>query len=359
MLASFSEPLNRLVNGDFKEAKEAHVTLEHVDETTFAYFTQWAYTGKYEVLLPLVKSGVSAQKQNASATNSPGAGLAFRSVSPTPNAAATSSPTARSTFGSAPHAQGAAATVGTGGSLFGGGLSNAATPSTGGSFFASLPPNPTTTTGTGRGLFGSPPHTQAAFATNNVTSRPLFSLTSEVPKTRNPTAAAVPAQSGYDALWTKFTELFTDGVFGPHPASSHPRFEPVAIKSTSPLFQTENGGGGPNPLLAHARIFLLADYYDIPSLSDLSFREMGRTLLNRYKDPKSFEHSWQMENVVELIGFCWEDARPAKLRDAVVLYAACHFEKLMENETFLELHKTHPDLATDIALLLVKRLKFP
>lgn len=134
--------------------------------------------------------------------------------------------------------------------------------------------------------------------------------------TGNPNTPAVPALSGYDALWTKLTDLFKE-EFGSRATGIRYRFEPAALRFFSPLFQNENDKV-PNPLLAHVRIFLLADYYDIVPLSDLSFGEMGKTFPRRYKDPNSFEYFWQMEYVVELIEFCWDDARPAKLRDAVV-----------------------------------------
>ncbi|KAG6011790.1 hypothetical protein E4U43_008128 [Claviceps pusilla] len=47
LVASQSAVLERLVNGDMKEAKEGSAVLEHVDEQTFIRFSQYAYMGIY------------------------------------------------------------------------------------------------------------------------------------------------------------------------------------------------------------------------------------------------------------------------------------------------------------------------
>ncbi|KAK3942607.1 hypothetical protein QBC46DRAFT_308858 [Diplogelasinospora grovesii] len=48
LVAHQSPVLERLTNGPFREAHEAHVTWDHVDERTFVRFSQFAYTGDYD-----------------------------------------------------------------------------------------------------------------------------------------------------------------------------------------------------------------------------------------------------------------------------------------------------------------------
>lgn len=50
LVARQSRALDTLVNGGFAEARNKHAVLESVDEETFALFTQYAYSGKYDVL---------------------------------------------------------------------------------------------------------------------------------------------------------------------------------------------------------------------------------------------------------------------------------------------------------------------
>ncbi|KAK0627889.1 hypothetical protein B0T14DRAFT_513503 [Immersiella caudata] len=47
LVTAQSPALDRLVNSDFKEAKDGHVELDNVDEDTFTRFIEYAYTGRY------------------------------------------------------------------------------------------------------------------------------------------------------------------------------------------------------------------------------------------------------------------------------------------------------------------------
>ncbi|ETS81042.1 hypothetical protein PFICI_06044 [Pestalotiopsis fici W106-1] len=49
LVANMSKPLNALVNGAMKEAREGEAYLPEVDEATFALFLRYAYKGDYEV----------------------------------------------------------------------------------------------------------------------------------------------------------------------------------------------------------------------------------------------------------------------------------------------------------------------
>ncbi|KAK5655339.1 hypothetical protein OQA88_5906 [Cercophora sp. LCS_1] len=361
LVANLSAPLSRLVsNKNFQEAKEAHVVLDHVDEETFAYFVQYAYTGDYSVPSPPV------------ATNPP----------TTPALAASSGATTRTTpnlFGAAstvtpPPAAGGlfgstrAPSVDRGSSTTGGLFAGARAPSadrgsstTGGLFGTGAP-----RAATSRPIFGVAPTTSAT-STNTAashtglgsggfgTSYPAISLFGPVEptptggssSTATPTTSTpvAPVQSGHDKLWGEFKNSFSGFSFHPFPslvAARPPPSNPDIVL---------------NPLVVHARLFLFADYYDVAALSTMAFRKMGRALLKWYESAKAFAHPWQMEHVVELVELCWKEDRPAKLRDSVILYVACQLESLWDDEGFRRLVAEHGDLAVDLIGTVAKRLK--
>ncbi|KAK5658315.1 hypothetical protein OQA88_2291 [Cercophora sp. LCS_1] len=49
LIAAQSPSFNILTNDSFEEAKDFEVEMSHVDERTFAYFAQYAYSGSYIV----------------------------------------------------------------------------------------------------------------------------------------------------------------------------------------------------------------------------------------------------------------------------------------------------------------------
>lgn len=53
IVAAQSPVLDRLVNGEFREAKDLHAELESVDEKTFYFFWQYAYGGDYGDIEPI------------------------------------------------------------------------------------------------------------------------------------------------------------------------------------------------------------------------------------------------------------------------------------------------------------------
>ncbi|KAL9125882.1 MAG: hypothetical protein Q9217_004981 [Psora testacea] len=69
LIAYHSKPLNVLVNGEMKEAKEGCTPLEEVDEQTFVRFTQYAYTGDYVTADPEILLDSSAIATTDSAQN--------------------------------------------------------------------------------------------------------------------------------------------------------------------------------------------------------------------------------------------------------------------------------------------------
>ncbi|RYP44682.1 hypothetical protein DL768_008885 [Monosporascus sp. mg162] len=53
-MSSLSKPLDRLLNGQMKEAIKGRVVWDEMDGATFALFIQWAYSGSYTDPEPVI-----------------------------------------------------------------------------------------------------------------------------------------------------------------------------------------------------------------------------------------------------------------------------------------------------------------
>jgi hypothetical protein len=83
--------------------------------------------------------------------------------------------------------------------------------------------------------------------------------------------------------------------------------------------------------LSHSQLYVFADYYRISRLMKLSIHRLQQTLI-------AFSlHNERIKDIVKLLQYCYANLVPAKLRELVVLYAACHMEKLWKNKEFREL----------------------
>ncbi|KAK8096443.1 uncharacterized protein PG998_014311 [Apiospora kogelbergensis] len=72
VVARLSKPLCVLVNGKMKEAQEDCVKWPQVDEKTFIRFSQWAYTGSYLAAEPeiiLIPADITTESTHATATS--------------------------------------------------------------------------------------------------------------------------------------------------------------------------------------------------------------------------------------------------------------------------------------------------
>ncbi|KAK7752186.1 hypothetical protein SLS62_005930 [Diatrype stigma] len=71
-ITSLSRPLNRLLTGHMKEALEGRVVWDDIDEGTFVRFLQWAYTGDYTDLDPEIEIQHEPSLSGASVSSVPG-----------------------------------------------------------------------------------------------------------------------------------------------------------------------------------------------------------------------------------------------------------------------------------------------
>lgn len=65
-LSGLSRPLEVLLEGPFKEARESRVDWPEVDESTFVRFVEWAYTGNYREAKPETVLKPNAETQGTS-----------------------------------------------------------------------------------------------------------------------------------------------------------------------------------------------------------------------------------------------------------------------------------------------------
>ncbi|KAK3391317.1 hypothetical protein B0H63DRAFT_388792 [Podospora didyma] len=229
LVAAQSRALDRLVNGGFKEAEEFHTELKSVSEETFVLFSQYAYTGDYELLEINPRPRVDIKEEEKAVR------------------------------------------------------------------------------------YPEPPVEKAL-------PEPEPALDAEVkPKyTYNRTE-----------LWKNFTLVCSIAV------ELQPR-RPGAV--------LHNG----NVLLSHAQLYVFADCYGISRLSELSFNRLGQALLEMKVTPEL------VADVIELLSYCYDEPTPARLRNHLVLYAACKADELWSNIHFRELVTTHGELAAALLGVMIE-----
>ncbi|KAI1470920.1 uncharacterized protein F4812DRAFT_419466 [Daldinia caldariorum] len=108
-------------------------------------------------------------------------------------------------------------------------------------------------------------------------------------------------------------------------------------------------------LLAHARLYALADCYDVSALAELSVRKLHRTL-------KVFElhKGVRATDVAQLIDYAYKNtmnkgAGEDKLRGVLATYTACNIEEMWPNLYFQDVLES-PEVSKAIIAQLLRRL---
>lgn len=105
-----------------------------------------------------------------------------------------------------------------------------------------------------------------------------------------------------------------------------------------------------NVFLSHARLYIFADYYGISGLIDSSFHKLGKALMDIELDGD------RVENVIDVLQYCYDELAPPKLRSFLVLYAACKIETLWKSTRFRELLARRSELSTALIGAMIDRL---
>ncbi|KAK7751126.1 ADP-ribose diphosphatase [Diatrype stigma] len=107
--------------------------------------------------------------------------------------------------------------------------------------------------------------------------------------------------------------------------------------------------------LSHARIYVLADYYDIEALMVLSLKKLHKAL-------RSFELSQnRIDDVTVVLDYCFANTvdkggSQDRLRHLLTLYAACNIETLWPSSSFQDLLERSGELSKDIIGFTLQRL---
>ncbi|KAK6531697.1 hypothetical protein TWF694_002873 [Orbilia ellipsospora] len=85
-------------------------------------------------------------------------------------------------------------------------------------------------------------------------------------------------------------------------------------------------------LVAHAKVYVLADYHNVDTLKSLALRRLAQTM------QMTEHHSWDLiGDVLALVEFVYPEdmGRPLQLRNIVSHFVALHYSKLVANEEVL------------------------
>ncbi|KAI1417042.1 hypothetical protein F5Y13DRAFT_153596 [Hypoxylon sp. FL1857] len=127
-----------------------------------------------------------------------------------------------------------------------------------------------------------------------------------------------PPPTKKDVMWQEFQERIYD----------EPNLKPKEEPNTDPSANYSE------VFLSHARLYALADYYDIEALVGLCVRKLHRTL-----KVFNLHEGARVTDVAQLIDYLYKNTRSGqreqdKLRSLVATYAACHIEDLWSNLYF-------------------------
>ncbi|KAK5651163.1 hypothetical protein OQA88_13210 [Cercophora sp. LCS_1] len=264
LVAAQSPALERLVNGEFKEAQDQHSHLQDIDEETFVRFIEYAYTGKYgdtndddglkEAKLLSLIGAFSEDEIEVAAEPEP---------EPEP---------VRSVW--------------------------------------------------------SPQPTKKKKCVRCGCHRPT-----EIP----PEPRIPPQIPSSPTLFQPLGEKFRD------------RVSALAVEEKAPRIAHRQGSSAANSFLAHARVFVFADYWGITRLGGLSLQALGEEL-----KVASIGLSVVRDRVVELIEYCFEDAKPEELVKLVMQYASFKLPHLWVSEKFRGIFEDNKELSVGLVESIVQ-----
>lgn len=122
--------------------------------------------------------------------------------------------------------------------------------------------------------------------------------------------------------------------------ASNAEYAPPTTVRHVPRKNTESCEVYTEVFLSHAKLYVLADKYDIPVLRKLSLHSLYETLVHftLYQD--------RIGDVVSLVRYSFENTIESdKLRSLLVGYCACFAKELSKGEEFQELMSECPDFA--------------
>ncbi|KAK0645424.1 hypothetical protein B0T16DRAFT_492583 [Cercophora newfieldiana] len=105
-----------------------------------------------------------------------------------------------------------------------------------------------------------------------------------------------------------------------------------------------------NAFLSHAKVFIFADFRGVARLRGLALQRLG----NMLKGAQLTGPDEVVEDVAELMEYCYEEPRPVDLTKLLSLYAACKVNKLWRSETFRDVFSQHKELSLSLVGAMVQ-----
>ena len=292
-MSTLSKPLDRLLNGKMQEAVEGRVVWDDLDEGTFVRFIHWAYTGSYDTPEPDMHDATIVGGETELLTNEATAAEMnqFHCID-----------------------------------------SIAAPPAS--------PPFEPNCLQCGRSLRqpNLNPCMDCGATFPNLCGRcHLYGNNSKCPGCS--TKVVGEQQSKRISLAKRFTY---DMIPVPSDDIASPRRNETPFEDYGQIF------------LAHARLYTLADKYDIPKLGELAYRRLWATLSGFTLYPSRGNHVIHL--ILYTFGAFSESARDNKMCKMLALYAACMFEDLVKCDAFEDLIDQSPIFSHQMMKLIAERL---
>lgn len=146
--------------------------------------------------------------------------------------------------------------------------------------------------------------------------------------------------TGRDELWNQFKKL---NYHVPSPPPSPEKMRSPSLMDHSEVF------------LSHARIYVLADYYDIEALMVLSLKRLHQALVG-------FEFSRnRADDVTAVVDYCYgntvdKGGNQDRLRHLLALYTACKVETMWPSTYFQEILERSGELSKAVIKNMLDRL---
>lgn len=310
--------LDALVNGSMQEATDGCTVWEGVDEDTFVRFGQYVYTGNYEGSAPFEPPAVEEPAPELDAekpapelvAEEPAPELEAEKPAPEPDA---SGPAEEAPGPDRPAEEPE--------------IAKEDAPAE-----APCEPRPEPADA---GFWSAPP--RSAEKKKKKKSRLLLEqdISMEFPSEADDFKTVAPPLTRDDA-WKSFQEKQYDAgdcaIYSVPPNAKNSRIVYEQV------------------FLEHARVHMMAYYYDIQPLAQLALFKLHRALCTFTL------HDERMGDVVGLLRYCYrEDERPL-LRALVSEYAACHVKQLWADAEFRELFAEHGEMSVAIMGCIMERL---
>lgn len=230
-------------------------------------------------------------------------------------------------------------------------------------------------------LVGDGKSHQTGASTTEVTSadvtqpRSLATLSTSGVQTNCPRCQCVWWQGNYKvcscgrtfANWCAQCQLYGDNVKCPRCIGDQLKKRNVLAKQFTSDSCTTPSGALASPrqnkeeaedysqiFLAHARLYVLADKYNVPKLSKLAYQKLWSTLKDFTIYPSRANDVISM--IIYTFGAFSESARDNKMCKMLALYAACMFEDLVKCNAFEELINQSPIFTHQMMKMIAERL---